>query len=83
MGIGGGLAMFRAAWVSGHLDHLRAVDALESARNAADAAAAGEATARAAAEVAKAQRRLGEVEATLVAQFDRFCGIRESARSPG
>jgi hypothetical protein len=56
---------------------LRATEALESARVAAGTAA-GDATLHAEAEVALAERRLNEVEATLVAQFNRFCGIRES-----
>jgi hypothetical protein len=73
-----GLAAFRAEWVSGHLDRLRAFDALESARCAADLAGSDEATGQAQAAVADALKRLVEVEAALAGQFNRFCGILES-----
>jgi hypothetical protein len=77
---GGPLAAFRAAWVSGHLDWMRASEALEVARRVAGAAY-GEAARAAEAEVARAVERLAQVEVTLVIQFDRFCGIREAASS--
>jgi len=73
-----GLSVFRAEWVAGHLDRLRAFDALQSARRAADTAT-GDAAKRAEAAVADALERLAEVEATLAGQFNRFCGIRENA----
>jgi hypothetical protein len=76
-GIHGGLAKFRAEWVSGHLDRLRAFDAVQLAKNAVDAAT-GDAVRHAEAEVEGAVRRLAEVEAVLVGQFNRFCGIRET-----
>ena len=77
-----GLAVFRAEWVSGHLDRLRAFDALQSARGAADLAGSGDAAGRAQAAVADALKRLAEVEATLAGQFNRFCGILENRARP-
>jgi len=65
--------------VSGHLDRLRAAEAVESARQAVLAAAPGEAARLAAAEVERALRRLADIEAALAMQFNRFCGIRESS----
>jgi hypothetical protein len=78
---GGGLATFREEWVSGHLDRLRAAEAVESARQAVHVAEPGEAAGRAAAQVESALQRLAEIEATLVRQFNRFCGLREAPRS--
>jgi hypothetical protein len=77
----GGLATFRAAWVTGHLDRLRAFDALQLAKRALDAAAGNDAVRSAEAELEGALTRLAEVEAALIGQFNRFCGIRETPRA--
>jgi hypothetical protein len=78
------LATFRKEWVRGHLDHQRAAEALEQARQvekqvrASIAASADDEAARRAEEnVAHAQRRLTEVAVLLALQFDRFCGLPE------
>jgi hypothetical protein len=79
------LDSFRTEWVSGHLDHYRATEALESARQAErrareSRAASGatfddDAVRDALAIVEKARLDLAAVEAELVGQFDRFCGV--------
>jgi hypothetical protein len=76
-----GLAAFRTEWVSGHLDRLRAFDTLQLARLAVEAATGRDALRRAEAELESALQRLADVEATLLEQFNRFCGIRETVRS--
>ena len=71
----GPLAGFRSTWVTGHLDHQRALDALEYARAAAGTAVGEDATHQARAAVEHAAARLAQVEAALIGQFNRFCGI--------
>jgi hypothetical protein len=79
------LDTFRTEWVSGHLDHYRATQALESAKQAERRAreacdAAGDlldddAVRDALATVERARRNLAAIEAELIGQFDRFCGV--------
>jgi hypothetical protein len=79
------LDTFRSEWVNGHLDYYRATQALESAkhaerraREARAASGAGyddDAVRHARAIVEAARRNLAEVEAELIGQFDRFCGV--------
>ena len=77
------LDSYRTEWVSGHLDHQRAAEALEAAeRAAAEVRAAGslgasgdDAVRRADSQVERARLRLAEVEAVLSRHFDRFCGV--------
>lgn len=76
------LDTFRAVWVRGHLDHQRAVEALEAAIESAKQLRLGTDQSLDEHEVQRAHRnveiardRLAEIRATLEAQFDRFCGL--------
>lgn len=72
---------FRDVWVQGHLDHQRAVEALQQAIRAVERLSWSGADAvddrdmcRAEQNVQSARRQVAEIEAVLQRQFDHFCG---------
>lgn len=75
------LDTFRGVWVRGHLDYLRAVEALEAAIDSAkqapgtDLALDEHEVQRSDQNVESARSRLAEIQTTLESQFDRFCGL--------
>jgi hypothetical protein len=82
------LARFRADWIDGHLDHPRAEEALTAARHAwkrvqQDSAVRSdpETLRRIKLDIAGAEQRLAQLDATLGEWFDRFCGLMRA--NPG
>jgi hypothetical protein len=76
------LDTFRSVWVCGHLDYLRAVEALEAAIESAKQARPGTDVAleerevqRSDQNVESARSHLAETQTALERQFDRFCGL--------
>lgn len=87
------LTAFRAAWIGGRLEHLRALEALEQARDAAFRVICGHpapahpdalehALEAVALTIERAERLLKEVDARLSEQFDRFCGLAPQVAVP-